>query len=180
MSNDNVGLVLTRQGRWGLVFFVLGMCCEQGLISGGLGNNTMVALFPGMCEIKNKIGMALFPSWTLMPIRTRFNKETSVFDCHEGQVDSGHFENNICSTSGFGKLVHHGDVHENHFNTIIWIPVGHDVAMIPLEDVRSDLTVGIVEMSKKGFNSHCLVCNVGNDIAMLTCNDHPQQPKSSV
>jgi hypothetical protein len=35
-------------------------------------------------------------------------------------------------------------------------------------------------MSKKGFNSHCLVCNVGNDIAMLTCNDHPQQPKSSV
>jgi hypothetical protein len=30
------------------------MCCEQGLISSGLGNNTMVTLFPGMCEIKKQ------------------------------------------------------------------------------------------------------------------------------
>ncbi len=117
----------------------------------------MVVLFPGMHEIKDKIGKALFPNWMLMPIRIWFNKDTSVFDWREGQVDSGHFRNNIRSTGSFGKLVRSGDAHENHFNTNIRIPFGHDVAMILLKDFWSDLTVGVVEMSKKGFDSHLCI-----------------------
>jgi len=131
------------------------MCHEQCLISSSLGNNTVIAFLPSMSEIGGEIGKSLFGSWMFVPVGTRLNEDTCIFDCSEGQVDGSHFRNTICSTGSFSKLACSGDASEDHLDSVIRIPFSRDVATVLLEYFWSDLTVCHVEMGKKSFELSC-------------------------